>query len=85
MKEIERVKQGEKIVDGALTYNMIESIIRMILKNTEYMKFAVPVFNSSMEDTWKSDREDGETPQCVDAGLASALSPTQLNADSRES
>ena len=33
------------------------------------------------------DREDGETSQCVgvDAGLASVLSPTQLNADSRES
>ena len=51
MKEIERVNRGEKVVDGALTYNMIESIIHMILKNTEYMKFAVPVFSTV---AWKT-------------------------------
>ena len=34
---------------------------------------------------WKSDGGDGENSQCVDVGLASVLSPTQLNADLRES
>ena len=31
-----------------------------------------------------SDGGHGETSQCVDAGSASALSPAQLNVDSRE-
>ena len=39
----------------------------------------------SIEEAWKSDGGDGENSQCVDVGLASVLSPTQLNADSRES
>ena len=51
MKDIERVKRGEKMVDVTLTYNIIESIIGMILKNTEYMKFAVPMFSTIV---WKT-------------------------------
>ena len=39
------------MVDVALTYNMIESIVGLILKNTEYMKFAVPVFSTRV---WKT-------------------------------
>ena len=41
--------------------------------------------NNNIKEAWKSDGGDGENSQCVDVGLASVLSPTQLNADSRES
>ena len=51
MKDIERVKRGEKMIDVTLTYNIIESIVSMILKHTEYMKFAVPVF---LTIVWKT-------------------------------
>ena len=51
VKDIERVKRGEKMVDVTLTYNIIESIVSMILKNTEYMKFVVPVFSTIV---WKT-------------------------------
>lgn len=37
------------------------------------------------EETRKSDGGDGETSQWVEARLASASGPAQLNADSRES
>ena len=40
--------------------------------------------NYNFEEAW-SDGGDGENYQCVDVGLASVSSPTQLNADSRES
>ena len=39
------------MVDVALTYNMIESIVGLILKNPEDMKFAVPVFSTIV---WKT-------------------------------
>ena len=32
----------------------------------------------------EKDGGDGETSQCVDVGLASVSSPTQVNVDSRE-
>ena len=41
--------------------------------------------NYNFKEAWKSDGGDGENSQCVDVGLASVLSPTQLNADLRES
>ena len=40
--------------------------------------------NNNIKEAWKSDGGDGETSQCVDVGLASVSSPTQVNADSRE-
>ena len=41
--------------------------------------------DNKIKEGWKSDGGDEETSQCADAGSASASSPTQLNADSRES
>ena len=41
--------------------------------------------DNNIEEAWKSDGGDGETSQCADAGSTSALSPAQLNADSRGS
>ena len=49
------------------------------------MRSAVNDVNNNTKEAQKSDGEDGETAWFVDAGSASALSPTQLNADSRES
>ena len=40
--------------------------------------------HNNIKEAWRSDRRDGETFQCIDAGSASVSSPTQLNADSRE-
>lgn len=41
--------------------------------------------NDKTEEARKSDGGGGETSQSVDAGSGSVLSPTQLNAASRES
>ena len=41
--------------------------------------------NNDIKEAWKSDGEDGESYQCVDARLTSVLSHDQLNANSRES
>ena len=51
----------------------------------EHVKSAVLMMWTVVLKKRKSDGGDGETSQCVDAGSASALSPSQLNADSRES
>ena len=72
------------------SYNMNHSAISMILKNKdnimECVKSAVPITTTiRIKEGWKSDGGDEETSQCADAGSASASSPTQLNADSRES
>ena len=72
------------------SYNMNHSAISMILKNKdnimECVKSAVPIMTTiRIKEGWKSDGGHEETSQCADAGSASASSPTQLNADSRES
>ena len=48
------------------------------------MRSAVDDVNSNTK-AQKSDGEDGETAWFVDAGSASALSPTKFNTDSKES
>ncbi|KAJ8791198.1 hypothetical protein J1605_020761 [Eschrichtius robustus] len=98
VKTIERVEQGEKMVDVVRSYNMNRSTIGPILKNkdkiTEREVCCADEVDNNTENVdkkktviWKkkNDGGDGETSQCVDAGSASASSPTQLNADSRES
>ena len=77
------------MVDIAHSYNMNHSTIGMILKNKdkvmEHVKSAVPMMLTIISKKHGSDGGDGEASQCVDAGSASASSPAQLNADSRES
>ena len=87
VKIIERVGRGKKMVDVACSYNMNHSTIGTILKNKDKIMerevCCADDVNNNIKEAWKSDRGDGETSQCVDAG--SALSPAQLNADLRES
>ena len=70
------------------SYNMNHSAISMILKNKDNIMECVKSANNDdnkVKEGWKSDGGDEESSQCADAGLASASSPTQLNADSGES
>ena len=87
MKIIERVDQGEKMVNIAHSYKMNYSNIDTILKNkykiTEHVQSAVVMMSTIILEKREQSDGDGETSQCLDA--ASASSPTQLNADSRES
>ena len=41
--------------------------------------------DEDIKEAGESEGGDGEIAQCIDAGATSAFSPTQLNADSRES
>ena len=88
-KIIERVEQVENMVDVTCSYNMNCPTISTILKNKdkimEHVKSAVPMMLTIISKKHGSDGGDGEASQCVDAGSASASSPAQLNADSRES
>ena len=87
VKIIERVDQGEKMVNIAHSYKMNYSNIVTILKNkykiTEHVQSAVVMMSTIILEKREKSDGDGETSQCLDA--ASASSPTQLNADSRES
>ena len=87
VKIIERVDQGEKMVNIAHSYKMNYSNIDTILKNkykiTEHVQSAVVMMSTIILEKREQSDGDGETSQCLDA--ASASSPTQLNADSRES
>jgi len=66
------------MVDVAHSYDINCSTTGTILKNKdEIMKHEVCADN--IKEMWESDGGDGET------GSASASSPAQLNADSRES
>ena len=73
---------GEKMVVVTHCYDINCSTTGTILKNKdEIMKHEVCADNvyNNIKEMWESDRRDGET------GSASASSPAQLNADSRES
>ena len=87
VKIIERVDQGEKMVNIDHSYKMNYSNIDTILKNkykiTEHVQSAVVMMSTIILEKREQSDGDGETSQCLDA--ASASSPTQLNADSRES
>ena len=88
VKMIERVEQGEKMVDVAHSYNVYCSTTGVILKNKdkimECVKFAVPIMLTIISKKRGKVMEEMEKLLSVDAGSASASSPAQLNADSRE-
>ena len=89
VKIIERVEQSEKMVDFGHSYNMNRSTTGTILKNKdkimEHVKSAVPMMSTIISKKCGKVMEEMETSQCKEARPASAWSPTQLNADSRES
>ena len=88
VKTIERVEQGKKTVDVTHSYKLFNHEQNSKEQRQSHRPcevwFANDVHNN-VKEAWRSDGGDGETLHCIDAGSASALSPTQLNAEWRES
>ena len=85
VKIIERVKKDGRCHSTIyMNYPTISMSLKNRTRSWTYEVSCADDVNNNIK-AYKSDGRNGETFQCVDTGSASALSPAQLNADSRES
>ena len=87
MEIIERVERGEKVVDVAHSYNMINSRHRSKEQGQDHgtCKSAVPMMLAIIAKKPGNMMEKLLSVRMQDAGSASVSCPIQRNANSRES